>query len=86
VRTASCAVQPLLDYYFVRKEKRSGAVIELHQEHAPVEIIYFTQDAWLFAESTATLVVIIFLPLRFLSGIPATITLTDILASFGPNI
>ena len=57
VRTASCAVQPLLDYYFVRKEKRSGAVIELHQEHAPVEIINLTQDAWLFAESTATLVV-----------------------------
>jgi hypothetical protein len=47
----------LLDYYFVRKEKRGGAVVELHEEHAPVQIIYLTQDAWLFAESTAPFVV-----------------------------
>jgi hypothetical protein len=49
--------QSLWDYYFVRKEERGGAVVELHQVHAPVQIIYLTDDAWLFAESTASLVV-----------------------------
>lgn len=48
---------PLLDYYFVRKEKRGGAVVKLHKIHAPVQIIYLTQDAWLFAESTTPFVV-----------------------------
>jgi hypothetical protein len=47
----------LLDYYFVRKEERGGAVVELDKIHAPVQIIYLTQDAWLFAESTAPFVV-----------------------------
>jgi hypothetical protein len=55
--TATRAVQSLLDYYFVRKEKRGGAVVKLHQEHAPVEVIYLTQNAWLFAKSTAPFVV-----------------------------
>jgi len=47
----------LFDHYLVREEERGSAVVELHQEHAPVEIIYLTQDAWLFGESTATFVV-----------------------------
>src|SRR5271166_2489544 len=57
VRTAHCAAHSLLDYYFIRKEERGGAVVKLHQIHAPVQIINLTQDAWLFAESTAPFVV-----------------------------
>ena len=52
-----CAALRLLDDYLVRKEKRGGAVVELHQVHAPVQIIYLTDDPWLFAESTAPFVV-----------------------------
>jgi hypothetical protein len=47
----------LLDHYLVREKERGGAVCKLHQVHAPIEIIYFTQDAWLFAEPTAPFVV-----------------------------
>jgi hypothetical protein len=47
----------LLDDYFVRKEERGGAVVKLHQVHAPVQIIYLTENPWLFAESTAPFVV-----------------------------
>jgi len=57
VRAALHAAHALLDYYFIRKEKRGGAVVKLHQVHAPVQIIDLTQDAWLFAESTAPFVV-----------------------------
>jgi len=46
-----------LDYYFVGKEERGGAVGKLHQVHATVQIVYLTQDAWLFAESAAPFVV-----------------------------
>jgi hypothetical protein len=51
------AASRLLDYYFVRKEERGGAVVELHQVHAPVQVIYLTNDPWLFAEATAPFVV-----------------------------
>src|SRR5215469_9768058 len=47
----------LLDDYFIRKEECGGAVVKLHQVHASVQIIYFTQDAWLFTESAAPFVV-----------------------------
>lgn len=47
----------LLDDYFIRKEKRGGAVVELHQVHPPVQIIYLTDDPWSFAETAAALVV-----------------------------
>src|ERR1700730_7552738 len=47
----------LLDHYLIRKKERGGAVGKLHQVHSPVEIIYFTQDARLFAESTAPFMV-----------------------------
>ena len=51
------AMHPLLDDYFIREEECGGAVIKLHQVHAPVQIIHLTQDAWLFIESAAALVV-----------------------------
>ena len=47
----------LFDDYFVREEERGGAIVELHQEHAPVEIVDLAQDTWLLAESAATFVV-----------------------------
>jgi hypothetical protein len=56
-RAAPYTVLELLDYYFVRKEKRGGAIVKLHQKHAPVQIIYLAQDAWLFIESAAPFVV-----------------------------
>ena len=52
-----CDCDALFDDYFVREEERGGAIIELHQEHAPVEIIDLAQDTWLLAESAATFVV-----------------------------
>ena len=55
--TALHAKRRLLYDYFIRKEESGGAVIELHQIHAPVQIIDLTQDAWLFTESTATFVI-----------------------------
>jgi cytochrome c oxidase subunit IV len=47
----------LLDDYFIREEECGGAVVKLHQVHAPVQIIYLTQYAWLFIESAAAFVV-----------------------------
>ena len=52
-----CDSDALFDDYFVREEERGGAIVELHQEHAPVEIIDLAQDTWLLAESAATFVV-----------------------------
>ena len=51
------AKRRLLDDYFIRKEECGGAVVKLHQVHAPVQIIHLTQDAWLFTESAAPFVV-----------------------------
>lgn len=47
----------LLNDYLIWKEERCGAIVKLHQEHAPVQIIDLTQDAWLFTKSTAPFVV-----------------------------
>src|SRR5271163_1824141 len=47
----------LLDYYFVREQKRGGAVVELHQVHAPIQVIYLADDPWLFAETAAPFMV-----------------------------
>jgi hypothetical protein len=101
-----CATMRLLDYYFVREQKRGGAVVELHQVHAPIQVIYLADDPWLFAETAAPFMVAhrllqlamfpdqyftiyashhIFTPPRP----PCTscfLILTDILASFGPDI
>jgi hypothetical protein len=41
----------------VRENKGSGAVVELNQEHQPIQVIYFAQDPRLFAEMRTTLVI-----------------------------
>jgi hypothetical protein len=57
-----CDSDALLDDYFIREEERGSAIVELHQKHAPIEIIDLAQDTWLLTESAATFVV----PHRFL--------------------
>jgi len=57
MRTAGASRRKLLDHYLIREKERGGAVGKLHQVHAPVQIINLTQDAWLFAKSTAPFVV-----------------------------
>jgi len=47
----------LCDDYFVREQKRSGAVVKLNKVHPPIKIIHLAQDARPFAESAAPIVV-----------------------------
>ena len=41
----------LVERDFVGKKESCAAVVELNQEHATVQIGYFTQHYWLFVEA-----------------------------------
>jgi hypothetical protein len=47
----------LFDYDLIREEKSGGSIIELNEKHLTVQIVDLAQDAWLFAESAAALVI-----------------------------
>src|ERR1700720_3420915 len=57
LRAVNASEGKLLDHYLIREKERGGAVCKLHEVHAPIEIIYFTQDSWLFAKPTAPFMV-----------------------------
>lgn len=47
----------LFDVHFVRKKERRAAVIEAHQKHPAIQIVYFSHDFRLFVKAHATFLV-----------------------------